>query len=137
MLRYFKLSILIILLFTFFGCIKKDLINPSLKGTYSGTFYYSNSTLGFFPAGLYSAPVTVTFSENKFNCTSGPNSIPAGGSGTFEILDRNIQFKDSNNWTANFDWGLILNGNYSYQIKSDSLIFTKNTIYQYRLKRIN
>jgi len=119
---------------------KKDNEISALNGKYSGTFYYSNLNGIFSPQGLYSSPVTVTFSGNNYASTSNSNQMPAGGSGRYKISGQQAEFKDTNNWTADFDWGLILNGDYSYQIKSDSLILNKtnsSTTYEYWLKRTN
>lgn len=110
-----------------------------VKGTYSGTFHYFSNADSKQSAN---APVTVYFTQNAFESSAGGNYIPAGGAGVFTLLDgRRIRFEDRKAWTANFDWGLILSGEYHYQVKRDSLILTKGTekqsLYQYRLKRIN
>jgi len=128
------------------GC--SDKLNLSaLNGTYTGKFYYIP------PAdSMKIADATVSFSDNTYSSQGNPDYIPAGGSGTVEILEGDLlNFKDKNVWTANFDWGLILNGKYKYQVKGDSLILNRYfehcptgtdcgvvyTSYQYRLKRIN
>lgn len=129
------------------GCSDK-LTLSALNGTYTGKFYY-------IPPGEnlnneVSAPASVSFSDNNYSSKGGSGYIPAGGSGTFEIQKEEeiLDFKDQNIWTANFDWGLILNGKYKYQVKGDSLILTRFTepcpscsmmpdLYQYRLKRSN
>jgi hypothetical protein len=128
------------------GC--SDKLNLSaLNGTYTGKFYYTP------PAGsIKTGNASVSFSDNTYSSTADAERIPAGGSGTLEILqDDVINFKDQNIWTANFDWGLILSGKYKYEMKNDSLILTRYnehcppnencgivyTLYQYRLKRTN
>jgi hypothetical protein len=89
-----------------------------------------------------SGPVEVNFSSDSYQSTGNSNYIPAGGSGTFHILEnKNIEFKNTNMWTANFDWNLILNGTYTYKLKGDSLILSKEAasgikVLEYRLKRI-
>lgn len=126
------------------GCSDKLDLNL-LNGRYSGTFHYIS------PANLsrISAPAEVRLSDGRFSSAGNDHNIPAGGSGTFVIKDKKLmEFKDENIWTANFDWGLILNGTYSYEIKADSLILTRYkepcptcditpSLYQYRLKRSN
>lgn len=138
MFRFFNLFLFLILPFAFSGCSKTDKKISVLTGIYSGTFYRHLLLSSLSPAG--SGSVTVTFSENNYTCTANPNRIPAGGSGNYQISNQEVQFKDTNIWTADFDWGLILNGTYTVERKSDSLILTKitsTTLYEYRLKRIN
>lgn len=108
---------------------------PNLTGTYSGTFrveYQNGET--------FSNPVEVSFmSENKYNSSGNDKYIPAGGSGTYEVNESIIDFKDINYWTANFDWNLILNGEYEYSLTSDQLTLSahKNEmgLYTYKLNK--
>jgi len=126
--------LLITLCFFIQGCDEKEI--QSFSGTYSGKFIYDN------PARSASATVSdasVTFSEGSYKAEGNPDKIPAGGSGTFSVAGKKVKFSDENMWTAEFDWGLILNGSYDYKINKDSLILTRQTEegikYQYRLKR--
>jgi len=132
------------ILFLVFGC-KKDQKKTSLpSGTYKGTFYYNQAN------NMESFPASVTFKENTYSSVGQSNKKPAGGSGSYSIHSDSIHFKDQNAWTAEFDWGLILNDDYNYKIKGDSLILTKSitnliqpasnavsVMYQYKLKRVN
>ncbi len=89
--------------------------------------------------------VDLTLANTNFTVRKGPKL----GNGAFVVNDsKTVVFKDKNAWTADFDWNLILNGDYSYQVKGDSLILIKNlnadpaantiyNYYQYRLKRTN
>jgi hypothetical protein len=132
MLKYF--SVLLFLVISFSGCSKSDPKISSLKGTYSGTFYCRYSSV------VSPGNATVMFSGDNYQCSDNSTRVPAGGNGSYHIGNQEIQFKDINLWTADFDWGLILNGNYTYQANADSLVLTKSTnssFYQYRLKRIN
>lgn len=108
---------------------------PNLTGTYSGTFRveYQNGE-------SFSNPVEVSFmSENKYNSSGNDKYIPAGGSGTYEVNESIIEFKDINYWTANFDWNLILNGEYEYSLTGDQLTLSahKNEmgLYIYELNK--
>jgi hypothetical protein len=117
------------------ACEKDDL---KLQGTYSGTFIYTHPASSVAPPP--SGPASITFSEHTYTSTGNPDKIPAGGSGTFEVTkSKSVIFKDQNVWTANFDWGLVLNGEYKYQVKGDSLYLAKYNaefkVYEYRLKR--
>jgi hypothetical protein len=134
--------ILSFIMILFAGC--SDKLNPDLlNGRYTGTFHYIS------PADLKgtSAPADVRLADGRYSSAGNEHYIPAGGSGTFVIKDQKfLEFKDENIWTANFDWGLILNGTYNYEVKADSLILTRYkepcptcdmtpSLYQYRLKR--
>ena len=130
-----KTALLMLLAVAFAGCDETEIAN--LKGSYSGTFIYHNPSDAAAPK---SGPVTVTFDGTTYSSTRNPDYIPAGGSGTFEFSDKKtVKFEDQNFWTANFDWNLILKGEYDYEIKGDSLIITRSRdevkLYEYRLKR--
>jgi hypothetical protein len=129
------LTLLLPLLFVA-GCDKNEL--AGLKGSFTGTF----TDHGNISAGIpeKSGPVQVTFDGNTYRSTGNPDRIPAGGSGTYKLLDgTRILFEDKNIWTANFDWGLILNGEYEYRFKGDSLLITRysqdSKRYEYKLKQ--
>lgn len=142
----FKKLFLIGVILAFAGCTDKSTLK-AFNGTFTGQFYYvpPGKTL----EDKVSAPASVSFSADNYSSQGNSDRIPAGGSGTFDVQQNNlIDFKDKNRWTANFDWGLILTGKYSYEFKGDSLILTRYiepcpscytafTLYQYRLKRTN
>lgn len=126
------------------GC--SDKLSPdALSGTYTGKFHYLMPE----SSEKVTADAKIIFRERRYSSQGNTNKIPAGGSGDFEIQGGEIiNFKDENVWTANFDWGLILNGKYKYDFKGDSLILSRFTepcptclsqagLYQYRLKRTN
>jgi len=128
-----KSALFILLAAALSGCDETEI--AKLKGSYTGTFiYHSNAE------APQSGRVTVTFEGASYTSTRNPDYIPAGGSGTFEFKEKNtVRFEDQNIWTANFDWNLILKGEYAYEIKGDSLIITRSRdevkLYEYRLKR--
>ena len=133
-----RLFLLFIVAGAFLTSCEKDNI-ADLKGTYSGIFFYTNPVSSVAPPPSGSA--SVTFNGSTYTSTGNANHIPAGGSGTFEITDsKTVKFQDTNVWTADFNWGLILNGEYQYQIKGDSLYLAKYSsefkVYEYRLKRV-
>ena len=115
----------------------------TLEGTFTGKFYYLPPS----ESRMVSADAEVSFSDSRYSSKGNTGYVPAGGSGTFAIQnDQIVDFKDENIWTANFDWGLILNGKYKYEVKGDSLILNRYNepcincstapgTYQYRLKR--
>ena len=135
-----------------FAASCSDKINLSvLDGNYTGQYYYSGP--GETRTIKSQDQVSVTLSGKEFTSTGGPSRIPAGGAGEFTLVDKKeVQFSDKHVWTADFDWNLILNGRFIYELKNDSLILTRKFevcttcaikpgmlpgSYQYRLKRIN
>ena len=116
----------------FFGLVSCRKNEEKIQGTWSGIFtaeYASNS---------YSGEVTVVFDNGNYTCSSGTNRIPAGGSGKYNVKGLNIEFEDENIWTADFDWGLILNGKYNFELTSKHLTLRKtgaSAKYTYSLSR--
>jgi hypothetical protein len=116
------------------GSCKKDFNNAlDFKGTYTGTFVITNSTI-------------YHVEKSEINLAAPNYSVIEGykkASGSFRVIDKmNVTFTDKNFWTAEFDPNILLNGNYRFEALGDSLILTKSinnsgntTTYQYRLKR--
>lgn len=141
-----KIITMLIISLSFSACTDKVSPVAKLSGTFDGTFFYRPAS----DLQVQSGSAKISFSENRYVSARNATYIPAGGSGTLEILmDDLISFKDENIWTANFDWGLVLNGNFKYRFKGDSLILTRRNdtcpnckpysspLYEYRLKRSN
>ena len=107
---------------------KKD-NNDNVPGTYIGTF-----TVTYIDSSTFTGSTTVNILNNgQYNCSGNANYIPAGGSGTFSKSDNKIIFEDINLWTANFDWNLVLNGEYDYLFDGNNLKLTafKNNVGQF------
>ncbi len=109
---------------------KKDSPDQTLRnGTYTGTFTvrYQNS--------VQTTAASLTLANGRFSCTN--NFVPGTGSGTFSYTTSTLSFQDEGVWTANFDWNLILNGDYSYTFDGKTLRFSadKNDVgnYSYEL----
>jgi len=102
------------------------------EGTYSGTFTVTYSS------GKKTGTTTLKLENGKYICTGNPDFIPAGGSGTYSINNDKIVFVDENFWTANFDWNLILTGEYNYTFNGKKLKISahKNDVgfYEYDLE---
>ncbi|WP_286859647.1 MULTISPECIES: hypothetical protein [Sphingobacterium] len=131
-----KNSFLLGISLLFASCSKEESEKiTALEGSYSGKFtvYYKNQDKTF------TGDVNVKFKADSFFCSTNKDRYPAGGSGTFEIIGNKIVFKDQNFWTADFDWALILNREYSYTLDGKELILTKdpyqNNSYTYKLKK--
>ena len=97
-----------------------DDVDTGLDGTYSGTF-----TVVYTNGPTHTNTVTVNFITNTTYVCSGDGNIgsiyPAGGSGTFVVNGDKINFTDGNTWIANFDWNLILNGEYDFTQNGNNL----------------
>jgi hypothetical protein len=84
--------------------------NPAffiVDGTYNGTFQRQTSTGGSI------SNVSITFSENNYTGQSDVPRYPAICHGAY-IVKRSdsITFQNACFWTADFDWSLILSGDY-------------------------
>lgn len=127
----FLIPIILSIVTLIMGC-KKDNLNIK-DGTYKGTFTVTYSS------GTQTGQTTLELKNGKFTCSGNSNRIPAGGSGTFSSDNGKITFNDENGWTADFDWNLILNGNYDYTFDGKKLIFSadKNNVgnYNYDLEK--
>jgi len=116
-----KFLVFTLLLISLLGC-KKDEQNITVKpeGVYNGTF---KRELVWGESDT--ANITMTFSANTWTGTSDKIKYPALCKGTYTIVGDTIIFKNECEWTAEFDWSLILSG--KYILKS-----TGNTIEFYR-----
>ena len=125
-MKYAQILILLLSLSLSTSC--KEDINPlgTPYGTYIGTFerYHEKSD------------VNLTLSANKFSGTSSKDKFPAICTGSYTQFNDKLVFQDSCNWTADFDWSLILSGDYVYKYDGETLIFGKND-QEYRLKLLD
>lgn len=114
----------------FMSCNKDNPDTTISEGKYKGTFTVT------YNSGKQSGRTTLVLENGKYSCTGNSDRIPAGGSGTYSIDNGKITFVDDNIWTADFDWGLILQGQYDYQFDGRNLkIFVSNDVacYEYLL----
>lgn len=122
------------------SCDKDDELPISdLMGVYNGTFTveYSEDP-SFYDELTLSNDVTIEFEDGNFSCSSGENHIPAGGSGTYEIVGNKITFSDENGWYADFDWNLILDGEYDIKETNSEITISAHKgigFYKYRLMK--
>ncbi|MNS38540.1 hypothetical protein D3C72_707900 [compost metagenome] len=120
---------------SFIACSKKE-ENRVEEGSYSGDFKVS------YGSTVHTGKTSLTIEGNRFSSTTGANRFPAGGSGSCTINLGKMAFADQNYWTADFDWGLILSGEYEYSFDGKNLNLKKevkydggSTIYEYKLKK--
>ena len=117
-----RLLYLSLMLWSFSSCDKKNnaaVINE-LTGHYRGTFART---------GMDTAEVELFFkTDHSFNGRAGKQNYPAICSGSFLQTGNDLEVNDACTWTANFDWSLIFDGNYSLSFTNE------NTV---RIKRAN
>jgi hypothetical protein len=90
-------------------------------GTYTGTFQRQN----VFGGGEISN-VTITFSMYSWIGDSDKNKYPALGNGSYSLYKNKLTFNNNNVWTADFDWSLILSGDYEIIINNDLIRISRS-----------
>ena len=126
MRKFYIVSLLVLIISFFTGCTKDK---PSIQdGIYKGIFTVTYST------GTQTGPVTIELKNRTYTSSSNANRIPSGGSGTFQVTKNKMIFSDDKMWTADFDWNLILNGEYEevFDGKKLTLSANKNNVGNYR-----
>jgi hypothetical protein len=98
-----------------FGCQKSDDIRliSALNGSYSGTFFRFNDDYN------NSAKLTLSFSDSTFSGTSESFHFPAICYGTYKRMGNKLVFTNLCVWTAEFDWSLILNGEWEFYLNKN------------------
>jgi hypothetical protein len=130
-----RTTYLILLITTIFitSCDEETNGLTVIEGIYEGTFIRSSPTAYFPPS-----QVTLTFSNGQFQGESEKTKYPAICSGTYDVKGNNIDFTNTCVWTAEFDWTLILSGEFSIGLANDELTLQKKngSIWDlYQLKR--
>lgn len=90
-------------------------------GIYTGTF---QRQLAFGGGGI--ANVVFTFSSNTWSGQSDISKYPALCHGTYTIHNGKITFINECVWTAEFDWSLILGGEYTFNRTGNQLAFIRD-----------
>jgi len=110
----FLLTIVIISL----GCSRKNknIDRNNIEGQYVGTFERNGNA----------SNVNLNLSNNEFSGNSNVDRFPAICSGEYTISNDTIIFENACVWDADFDWSLILYGNWHYTYENNTLTMTKN-----------
>lgn len=120
---------LIITIPLLFGCSDSIEIENStdIQGEYIGTFQRDDTI----------SNVTLNFANGNFSgeVTSEQQS-PRICNGTYTITTNAIIFTNTCLWTAEFDWSLILNNTWQYQLRNDILTLVKENGDTYILTKI-
>lgn len=105
----------------------KEVVQKIPDGSFTGSFTVQYRSL------TKTGSITLELRNGNYTCSGNYDRIPAGGSGAFSIETGKIRFIDKNVWTADFDWNLILNGQYNYTFDGNKLTISaeKNNVGQY------
>ncbi|MCU0419425.1 MAG: hypothetical protein MUC38_07175 [Cyclobacteriaceae bacterium] len=101
-------------------CVEDEASTAFSNGTYTGTFIRSSPYADFAPAS-----VTLTFSGHNFEGGSNTPRYPAICRGTIQATSTTATFTNECFWTADFDWSLILSGEYALSRQGEEIILTK------------
>lgn len=96
-----------------------------VDGQYTGTFTRNGM----------SSLVELELIDGQFNGKSERARFPAVCRGSFSYKKSTITFIDSCLWTTDFDWSLILNGEWNYTIDYPKLILSSDNGDQYVLEQ--
>lgn len=113
----------IFVFFIFMSCGKDEAIQQTVisDGIYKGTFQRQ-----IVWAKTDTASITLTIEGNKWSGTSDLVKYPALCSGTYSIDGNTILFVNECIWTTEFDWTLILSGEYNLKIKGNTIEFSND-----------
>jgi hypothetical protein len=121
-----KFLFLAIIILSIFGCNKEDEnIEKSIDGNYFGIFERSGNTTN----------VALTFNNGIWTGESETMKFPALCNGTYSSSGNVMTFENACAWTAEFDWTLILGGDWSYTLNGNLLIMTKANGDKYTLTK--
>ena len=121
-----KFLFLSLIILSTFGCNKEDdNIETSIDGNYIGIFERSGNT----------SNVELTFNNGIWTGESETVKFPALCNGTYSDSGNVMTFENSCTWTAEFDWTLILGGDWSYTFNGNLLIMTKSNGDKYTLTK--
>lgn len=111
-----KILILFSFLVVLISCNKKnDNIELNINGNYVGTFERNGNN----------SEVNLTFNNGTFIGQSKLEKFPALCRGTYTSSGNKITFTNNCAWTAEFDWTLILSGDWNVNLTTKTLSMTK------------
>lgn len=118
-MRYLFSLLVLGLLIT--ACKKESNDSAALTGTYWGVFQRET------PSGGPLSDVSIDFSGNNWSGESDTAYYPGLCHGTYELIGTDsVRFVNACVWPANFDWSLILAGDYKITILEYGLEITRD-----------
>jgi len=116
------LLVIVIIILTSIGCESKHNAPDNIPdGIYTGTFQRQQA----FGGGEI-AQVTITFSSNTWTGQSNMQKYPALCHGTYKLDNQKITFANDCAWTAEFDWSLILSGEFDFHLNNNQLTIIRS-----------
>jgi hypothetical protein len=125
-----KIIILFLFVILCIGCEESSTGIYLEDGNYSGTFMIIESN-----GQTQTGNINFNFSNNNYSVVPEYKYLPPAGAGTFSRNSNTINLVDTAIHTAEFDWSLILNGNFNLAQNGKALILEQNDTKQNR-KRI-
>jgi hypothetical protein len=111
---------------TMIACNKDyDKIKTNVDGNYIGVFERAGNT----------SDVELVFNNGAWIGESEAEKFPALCNGTYSISGNVIAFENACVWTSEFDWTLILSGNWNYNMNGKMLVLTKANGDKYTLTK--
>lgn len=121
-----KFLILIGILFLTFACSTNDEKSQTvINGDYIGVFERNGNI----------SEVKLSFNDGTYTGESKTFQFPAVCNGNYSVSSNSIQFQNDCFWTADFDWTLILNEEWSFEANGNTLILTKANGDKYTLTK--
>ncbi|MCH7401571.1 hypothetical protein ACFOUP_14075 [Belliella kenyensis] len=111
-----------------------NLVVENLNGKFEGTFerVESGTSLGL-------SEVSLEFEGNTYSGSHKEPRYPVICNGSYNIENSKITFSNNCFFTADFDWSLILNGEFDAVLSGQKLILTRssgNFVDTYKLIRV-
>lgn len=91
--------------------------------------------VGIFERGENNSNVELTFNNGNWSGESEVTKFPALCNGTYSNSGEEITFENACPWTAEFDWTLILGGEWNYSLNGNTLILTNTSGDKYTLTK--
>lgn len=105
-----------------------------LQGVWEGT-YTRTDHFGTDSALTQEGSATFRFTGTEYSCYGEEFYLPPGGAGNYRISDSKIILTDLAGHTAEFDWSLILSGEFDYSFDGKNLTLTQHDTKRERFHR--
>lgn len=99
------------------GQLEQKFQEDTFTGTFQGDLVFGDTEI---------ANITLTFDGNRWSGTGDYPKYPALCSGTYSINGNKITFQNECAWTTEFDWTLILTGEYKLTKTGSTLEFSRD-----------
>jgi hypothetical protein len=116
-----QICILLFAMILSLSCKKPTTVDVLLDGNYTGVLVITNSVKSV----PETRPISISLKDGKFNITTSAELKPSGGRGTYTFKNGIGYFTDEDIRTADFDWNMILNGEYNIRSSGVNLTLRK------------